>query len=70
MSDKPDTARAEAANVTPFRKPVPCPQCGRQSESDSYPFCSKRCTELDLGAWFNGRYTIAVEEDDSGLPET
>ncbi len=63
------TASAENAKVTPLRKPIPCPQCGRQSTRDRYPFCSKRCAELDLGAWFNGRYTLAVEDEDSSVPD-
>ncbi|MGI9328440.1 MAG: DNA gyrase inhibitor YacG [Pseudomonadales bacterium] len=46
-----------------------CPQCGQQSKRNSYPFCSKRCTELDLGAWLNGRYALALEEQDLRLPK-
>jgi len=61
--------KPETAKITPLRKPIYCPQCGQQSERERYPFCSKRCAELDLGAWFNGRFTLAVEEQGSGLPE-
>ena len=53
-------------NVTPLRKPVPCPQCGKESARDAYPFCSKRCADLDLGAWLKGAYAIPVVEQDAG----
>ena len=29
-------------------------------------FCSKRCTDIDLGRWFRGDYAVpAVENDDA-----
>ncbi len=42
-----------------------CPTCGRPVLSADaerpreFPFCSSRCRERDLGAWFAGRYTVA-----------
>jgi endogenous inhibitor of DNA gyrase (YacG/DUF329 family) len=46
-----------------------CPVCKRvtvYSEDNPYrPFCTKRCKLIDLGAWLNGAYSIAAEEDDS-----
>jgi endogenous inhibitor of DNA gyrase (YacG/DUF329 family) len=29
-----------------------------------YPFCSERCKLIDLGRWLDGKYQIAVVEDD------
>jgi hypothetical protein len=52
-----------------------CPACKKvivYSEANPYrPFCSERCKLLDLGAWFDGAYSIAAEEDDSenSLPD-
>jgi uncharacterized protein len=52
-----------------------CPTCGRPVLSQApqrpreFPFCSSRCRDRDLGAWFTGRYTIAgneLEQLDSG----
>ncbi|MEN0040038.1 MAG: DNA gyrase inhibitor YacG [Pseudomonadota bacterium] len=51
--------------VTPLRKHVPCPQCKQPSSRDTYPFCSRRCAQLDLGAWLSGGYAIAGDPDDS-----
>lgn len=50
--------------VTPLRKPVPCPMCKKLSKREVYPFCSKRCADLDLGRWFNGQYAVPVVEED------
>ena len=34
------------------------------------PFCSKRCADIDLGNWFNEKYTVpAVEIDEQDLEE-
>jgi endogenous inhibitor of DNA gyrase (YacG/DUF329 family) len=47
-----------------------CPICRRPlSEGEAArpfrPFCSKRCADVDLSRWLNGRYAIpAVEADD------
>ena len=48
---------SDATNVTPLRKPVACPICTKISARDTYPFCCKRCADIDLGRWFNGTYT-------------
>ena len=54
-----------ASNVEPLRKSRPCPECGRPSTRESYPFCSERCRNLDLARWLNGSYAIPVAEDES-----
>ena len=47
---------------------VTCPNCGEMSPfspSNRWrPFCSERCKTIDLGAWANEEYRVAVEEDD------
>ncbi|MEN9874828.1 MAG: hypothetical protein RL186_1725 [Pseudomonadota bacterium] len=45
-----------------------CPQCRKPTEHAYRPFCSKRCADLDLAAWFNGAYAIPVQEED-GTPK-
>src|SRR5262245_38886105 len=45
-----------AEKVTPLRPPKPCPECGKPSSRDSYPFCSARCKAVDLNRWFSGAY--------------
>ena len=31
------------------------------------PFCSQRCSSIDLGKWFDGKYSIPSVEDPDGL---
>ena len=40
-----------------------CPICGKKPTAISRPFCSKRCSDVDLGRWLTGQYVIP------GLPE-
>ena len=44
-----------------------CPTCGSFSVKSSYPFCSQRCSSIDLGKWFDGKYSIPSAEDPDGL---
>ena len=60
-------------NVAPLRPRRPCPECGRPSTRDAYPFCSVRCKNVDLNRWLSGAYVIPgpegdAEEDPSGQP--
>ncbi len=58
------------AKVTPLRPKRPCPECGRPSARESYPFCSTRCKNIDLNRWLSGGYAIPVRDDeDDETPE-
>ncbi len=65
-------------NVAPLRPKRPCPECGRPSARETYPFCSTRCKNVDLNRWLAGVYVIPAREDEdeqtgrepSGPPET
>lgn len=60
-----DDDRPKSAEVVPLRPRAKCPICGKPSDNTYHPFCSKRCTNIDLNRWLTGRYAIpAVEEDD------
>lgn len=58
-------------------KIVNCPNCGElvewKPESKWRPFCSDRCRLIDLGAWADEQYSIAVQDvstmDDFDLPD-
>ncbi|THF54541.1 DNA gyrase inhibitor YacG [Ollibium composti] len=52
------------APVTPLRPKRPCPECGRPSARETYPFCSPRCKAIDLNRWLKGAYVIPVREDE------
>ena len=46
----------------------PCPICGKPAVKQARPFCSKRCSDIDLNRWLSGVYTVPVVEraDDTG----
>jgi hypothetical protein len=52
--------------TTRERPARPCPTCGKMSMAATYPFCSKRCADVDLYRWLNGAYAIPVVEADDG----
>ena len=41
----------------------PCPLCGKPSLQKYHPFCSARCSHIDLNRWLGGRYAIPAEEE-------
>jgi hypothetical protein len=55
-----------AGKVTPLRSRRACPECGKPSARDTYPFCSPRCKEIDLNRWLSGAYVIRGREDEEG----
>lgn len=53
----------------PFTK---CPICGADAARDgnaAYPFCSDRCRKIDMGRWFDERYTISRPIEQADLEE-
>ena len=55
----------KAIRPTPLRPSRACPICGRRANRDSYPFCSRRCADLDLSKWLSGSYAIPAPEDEA-----
>jgi len=43
-----------------------CPVCGKPTDPDRRPFCSKRCADIDLQRWLSGRYAIPAVDDEDG----
>ena len=39
-----------------------CPICGKPAVARFRPFCSGRCTDVDLARWFTGSYRVRSEE--------
>jgi endogenous inhibitor of DNA gyrase (YacG/DUF329 family) len=39
-----------------------CPVCKKAVNEKYKPFCSKRCSDIDLGRWLNESYIIPTEE--------
>ncbi len=48
-----------------------CPICGKPAEQRFRPFCSRRCTDVDLNRWLSGVYAVPVvaEEEGDDLPK-
>ena len=55
-------SKTKATGVVPLRPTRPCPICDKPSARNYYPFCSKRCADVDLAKWMSGSY--AVPSDD------
>ncbi len=53
-------------NVVKLKPTRPCPICGKPSSQEHYPFCSRRCADIDLNRWLSGAYVIPAkpEEED------
>lgn len=62
-----DNVSPPATRPRPVRR---CPICGKPSEHAFFPFCSKRCADVDLSRWLKGSYAIPVVEEDGGAPNT
>jgi len=55
----------------PLKRKRDCPICGKPVDPKFDPFCSKRCTDIDLSRWLKGVYAIpgeATEEEEDGTP--
>jgi endogenous inhibitor of DNA gyrase (YacG/DUF329 family) len=49
----------------------PCPICGKPAAQKYRPFCSDRCSLVDLGRWLGEGYRVPTAEtpdDDSAQP--
>ncbi|MBI1181586.1 MAG: DNA gyrase inhibitor YacG [Alphaproteobacteria bacterium] len=50
----------------PSGRPVrTCPVCAKPAVERYMPFCSKRCGDIDLGRWLDGRYVIPGQDSPS-----
>jgi endogenous inhibitor of DNA gyrase (YacG/DUF329 family) len=54
-------AKSDPVRLRPRR---PCPICGKPSLQKYHPFCSARCSQIDLGRWLGGKYAIGGDEED------
>jgi len=41
-----------------------CPICNKPTQTAFRPFCSKRCTDVDLAKWLTGAYAIPSNDPD------
>ena len=51
--------------------PPHCPICGAAADLIARPFCSKRCADIDLGYWLQGKYAVpAVDAADDTMVDS
>jgi hypothetical protein len=41
-----------------------CPICGKPTDEEAKPFCSRRCADVDLHRWLSGVYAVPGTEDE------
>ena len=58
---------------SPQVRRIACPRCGSQTvfaPSNRWrPFCSERCSGIDLGAWASEAYRVATDPDPADAPD-
>jgi len=47
------------------KKPAKCPVCKNLGDEKFAPFCSSRCSLIDLGKWLGEGYKIEGSEDET-----
>lgn len=54
--------------MTETRRPA-CPICGKAVVAEFRPFCSRRCTDVDLNRWLSGVYAVpgTADEEEDGI---
>ena len=57
-------AQSKPVTASATGSPGKCPICARATETDYRPFCSRRCTDVDLSRWLHGAYAIPTRSDD------
>lgn len=58
---------AKGAPPIPMRPTKPCPVCEKPSDRTHFPFCSKRCADVDLNRWLSGVYVVPGTPDEEAL---
>ena len=78
MTDTTDNTAQKGEELSPAGRQLVCPTCGAPAAAPAMhggksprPFCSRRCADIDLGHWFQGRYAIpALDAADDSIIET
>ena len=50
----------------PANSNKPCPICGKPPVETFRPFCSARCSDVDLHRWLGGVYKVETDEPADG----
>jgi endogenous inhibitor of DNA gyrase (YacG/DUF329 family) len=57
-SNTGDAAKLAGVRVSAAK----CVRCAKPVQPRTRPFCSQRCADIDLGAWFTGSYRVETNE--------
>jgi hypothetical protein len=52
------------ANPQTAKQGGSCPICATPATEAYWPFCSRRCADVDLARWLGGAYVIPLAEHD------
>ena len=44
------------------KRKLKCPNCNSASLEDYYPFCSQKCSDLDLYKWLSDQNSIDLDQ--------
>ena len=69
MGNSSDNTPEQTAKIYPLRSTRPCPECGKPSTREFYPFCSPRCRAIDLNRWLSGSYVLPGKPFDNADEE-
>jgi endogenous inhibitor of DNA gyrase (YacG/DUF329 family) len=51
------------------QSPPPCPICAKPRDAVFRPFCSKRCSDVDLNRWLKGVYVIPDSASEASVQD-
>ncbi len=66
MTNDNEATSRRVASVVPLRA---CPICRKPAQLAYRPFCSKRCSDIDLSRWLNGVYAVPARDTDQDEDE-
>ncbi|MAV63749.1 MAG: DNA gyrase inhibitor YacG [Candidatus Marinimicrobia bacterium] len=55
--------KKKLSNLVQLRKKSKCPSCSKISKDPFIPFCSKKCSNIDLMKWLTDEYQIRQKVD-------
>jgi endogenous inhibitor of DNA gyrase (YacG/DUF329 family) len=64
MTDESTTASAAPPTRVPTSSAATCALCGKPQVERYKPFCSKRCSDIDLNRWLFGRLAVPAPPAD------
>ncbi len=48
--------------ILPLKKRIKCPNCRKIAKDPFIPFCSKKCSNIDLMKWLTDEHQINIKK--------